>query len=84
MIDMRHVTLLMDKCLVMAEYLDGLTLTDVEGVKEKAEARSEKAEVSRQLLELADLVALTEQLVRNEYWIYKARGVDIEVGVWDD
>ncbi len=83
-VDMRGVLMVLDKAAGIALELDGLDITDTEGTKEKAEARSEKAEVSRKLLELADLVALAESCIRNEYWVMKGRGVDIEIGIWDD
>lgn len=75
---------LYNKIQPLIEDLDGLHVTDVEDTKEKAEARTYKAEVSRKLLELADLLALTESLVRNEYWFLKGVGLDIEIGVLND
>ena len=72
-----------DRMQPMADELNGLDIQDIEGAKDKAEARSEKAEVSRKLLELADLCAMLEVVVRNEYWIMKGRGVDLEIGIWE-
>lgn len=84
MIDMGNMLIVMDRVARIALYLDGQDVTDVEDTKEKAEVRSHKAETSRQLLELADLCALAEALVRNEYWIFKNRGLDVEVGEFRD
>ncbi len=77
MIDMTNVTVLLRHAQEGAHGLDQVDITDTETSREKAAVRTEKAEVSRQLLELADILALTEQLVRNEYWIVKGRGYDI-------
>lgn len=85
MIDMfSTMNVVQDRIVPLMCELNGLHITDTEEGKEKAEVRSHKAEVSRQLLELADLFALCEASVRNEYWIMKGRGVDVEIGVWDD
>jgi hypothetical protein len=61
-----------------------MDLTDDDTVPDKQAVRTQKAEVSRQLLELADTLALAESLVRNEYWYYKGRGVDIVIEVDND
>lgn len=60
--------------------LHGLNITDTEDVREKATVRSQKADYSRRLLELADLFALMESITRQEYWIMKGSGVFIEMG----
>ncbi len=69
--------------LLMGE-INGIEFTDEEHQKEKAQIRSEKAEISRKLLELADLFAMCEVVVRNEYWYAKGRGVDMNVEVFDE
>lgn len=84
MIDMGNALIVMDRAYEMAHYLDHMDITDTEDAKEKAEVRSQKAEISRQLLELADLFSLCESLIRNEYWIMKGRGLDVEVGEFRD
>lgn len=85
MIDMFTVmAVIQDKITPMMCNLNQRDVTDTEDSREKAEVRSHKAEISRQLLELADLFALCEVAVRNEFWIMKGRGVDLEIGVWDE
>lgn len=85
MLDLENVTnLWYHKAEYLLAEVHGENSTDGEEVKDKAEARSHKADVSRKLLELADLLGLMESIVRNEYWYYKGRGVDIEIGVFDD
>jgi hypothetical protein len=83
-IDMGNVMRLQKEAGYAIMALDGMDITDTEESKEKAAVRAEKAEVSRKLLELADMFAMMEALVRNEYWIMKGRGFDIEVGFYDE
>jgi hypothetical protein len=65
--------------------LDGIDIEDSEEIKgDKAAVRTVKAEVSRQLLELADTMGLIESLIRNEYWYHKGKGVVIEIGDMND
>jgi hypothetical protein len=72
--------------VVLFQELNDLELDDSPhtSATDKAAARSQKAEVSRKLLELADLCAMMETVVRNEYWIYKGSGVDLEIGFYDE
>lgn len=84
MIDLENVVVLWSERIIpLVEELHGLDVMDTEE-REKAEARSQKAEISRKLLELADLLDLMSQLVRNEYWFMKGKGVDIQVGIYDE
>lgn len=84
MIELASVCTLLDRANAMVYDLDGLDLTDTEDGKEKAGMRSHKAEVSRSLLELADVFAMIECVVRNEYWQMKGRGVFIEIAEFND
>ncbi len=74
------------KIFVLFQELNDLELEDSPSTSstDKATQRSMKAEVSRKLLELADLCGMMETLVRNEYWIYKGSGVDMEIGFFND
>lgn len=73
-----------NKIQPIADELNGQDFDDTDGAKDKAENRSHKAEVSRKLLEMADMLALMESLVRQEYWLGKGRGVDVQIGVFDE
>jgi hypothetical protein len=86
MIDLYTVGDLWDrKCVQIVQELHGSDVNDSEEIRgDKAAARTEKAEASRKLLELADLLSLMEATVRNEYWIFKGKGVDLEIGYYDD
>jgi hypothetical protein len=78
-IDLETVSTLWDnRCVQIVQELHGIHLDDSAEIKnDKAATRTAKAEVSRQLLEFADILGMMEALVRNEYWILKGRGYDI-------
>lgn len=66
-------TLIQSEILPMIADLDGISVEDLAEVKDKASERAFKAEVSKDLLMLADQLAYAEQLVRKTYWAYKGR-----------
>lgn len=81
MIDMDAVTDILDvdvKNLISS--LHGTIDTDLPVEKaEKDAVRSYKAQVSRDLLMLADRLELCKVLVKNEYWRYKGQSLDMVV-----
>lgn len=75
MIKLDHILDRLDNVVVVIiEDLDGVDLQD-NLTKEPALAKSHKAAVSRDLLRLADALALCEAEVREQYWLYKSEPI---------
>lgn len=73
MINLEHLFEILDDDIVpIIEKLDGMSLEDTL-IKEPAAVKTLKAEVSRDLLYLADRFAYLEAEVRSCYWQYKGR-----------
>lgn len=77
--------ILQNKVVPMMANLNQRDITDtVLDGRDKAEDRTYKAEISRQLLELGDIVGLLEAMIRQEYWIMKGRGIDVEITLLEE